>query len=61
MAGEDTMEKRLAIAGAVIAVAALVIGAVSPALGASHQGAASTAAGHANKKGDPGDRHVHRV
>jgi hypothetical protein len=48
MAGEEgTMGKgkRLAIAGAVIAVMALVVGAVSPALGSSSQGAASTASG----------------
>jgi hypothetical protein len=46
MAGEeDTMgkAKRLGIAGAVIAVMALVVGAVSPALGSSSQGSASTA------------------
>jgi hypothetical protein len=45
MAGEeDTMGKgkRLFFLGAVIAVTALVVGAVSPALGASRQGAAST-------------------
>jgi hypothetical protein len=35
------MGKRLGIAGAVIAVMALVVGAVSPALGSSSQGAAS--------------------
>jgi hypothetical protein len=48
MAGEeDTMgkDKRLGILGAVIAVVALVVGAVSPALGSSSQGAASTASG----------------
>jgi hypothetical protein len=46
MAGEEgTMGKRLGIAGAVIAVMALVVGAVSPALGASSQGAASTSSG----------------
>jgi hypothetical protein len=52
MAGEeDTMGKgkRLGIAGAVIAVTALVVGAVSPALGASSQGAASTS-GRADKQ-----------
>jgi hypothetical protein len=44
MAGEEgTMGKRLGIAAAVIAVVALVVGAVSPALGSSSQGAASTA------------------
>ena len=37
--------KRLGIAAAVIAVMALVVGAVSPALGSSSQGAASTASG----------------
>ncbi|HEX6011267.1 MAG TPA: hypothetical protein VFY87_05550 [Geminicoccaceae bacterium] len=37
------MGKRLGIAAAVIAVVALVVGAVSPALGSSSQGAASTA------------------
>jgi hypothetical protein len=42
MAGEEgTMGKRVVILGAVIAVMALVVGAVSPALGSS-QGAAST-------------------
>jgi hypothetical protein len=53
MAGEeDTMGKgkRLGILGAVIAVMALVAGAVSPALGSSSQGAASTASGHADKR-----------
>ena len=39
------MGKRLGILGAVIAVVALVVGAVSPALGSSSQGAASTASG----------------
>jgi len=39
--------KRLGMVGAVIAVMALVVGAVSPALGSSSQGAASTASGHA--------------
>ena len=38
--------KRLGIAGAVIAVMALVVGAVSPALGSSSQKAAATAASH---------------
>jgi hypothetical protein len=45
MAGEEgTMgtAKRLGIAGAVIAVMALVVGAVSPALGAARQGSGST-------------------
>jgi hypothetical protein len=37
--------KRLGLLGAVIAVMALVVGAVSPALGSSGQGAASTASG----------------
>jgi hypothetical protein len=52
MAGEeDTMGKgkRLGLLGAVIAVMALVVGAVSPALGSSSKGAASTASGHADK------------
>ena len=44
------MGKRLGITGAVIAVAALVVGAVSPALGSSSQGAASTSSGHADKQ-----------
>ena len=39
------MGKRLGLVGAVIAVMALVVGAVSPALGSSSQGAASTASG----------------
>ena len=43
------MGKRLGIAAAVIAVMALVVGAVSPALGSSSQGAASTASGNSNK------------
>jgi hypothetical protein len=50
MAGEEgTMgkAKRLGLLGAVIAVMALVVGAVSPALGSSSQGATSTASGHA--------------
>ena len=42
------MGKRLGILGAVIAVVALVVAAVSPALGASSQGAASTLSGHAD-------------
>jgi hypothetical protein len=53
MAGEEgTMGKgkRLGLLGAVIAVMALVVGAVSPALGSSSQGAASTASGIANKE-----------
>jgi hypothetical protein len=52
MAGEeDTMGKgkRLGLVGAVIAVMALVVAAVSPALGSSSQGAASTASGHPDK------------
>jgi hypothetical protein len=51
MAGEEgTMgkAKRLGILGAVIAVMALVVGAVSPALGSSNQGAVSTSSGHAD-------------
>ena len=43
------MGKRLGILGAVIAVAALVVGAVSPALGSSSHGSASTSSGHAGK------------
>ena len=39
--------KRLGLLGAVIAVMALVVGAVSPALGSSSRGSASTASGHA--------------
>jgi hypothetical protein len=38
-------KKRLGISAAVIAVMALVVGAVSPALGSSSQGAASTSSG----------------
>jgi len=52
MAGEEgTMGKgkRLGMVGAVIAVMALVVGAVSPALGSSSQGAASTSSGHAGQ------------
>jgi hypothetical protein len=50
MAGEEgTMEKRLGLLGAVTAVIALVVGAVSPALGSSSHGSASTS-GHANKQ-----------
>jgi hypothetical protein len=46
MAGEEgTMGKRLGITAAVIAVMALVVGAVSPALGSSSQGAGSTGGG----------------
>ena len=51
MAGEeDTMGKRLGVAGVGIALMALVVAAVSPALGSSSHGAASTASGHANKQ-----------
>ena len=53
MAGEEgTMGKgkRLGLLGALIAVMALVVGAVSPALGSSRQGAASTAAGHTDNR-----------
>jgi hypothetical protein len=50
MAGEEgTMGKRLGILGVGIAVLALVVGAVSPALGSSRQGAGSTASGLADK------------
>ncbi len=44
------MGKRLGILGAGIAVMALVVGAVSPALGSSRQGAASTSSGLADKQ-----------
>jgi hypothetical protein len=44
------MGKRLGLLGAGIAVMALVVGAVSPALGSSNRGAASTASGHADKQ-----------
>jgi hypothetical protein len=43
-------KKRLGIAAAVIAVMALVVGAVGPALGSSSQGAASSSSGHADKR-----------
>jgi hypothetical protein len=50
MAGEEgTMGKRLGIFGAAIAVVALVVGAVSPVLGSSSQGSASTS-GDADKR-----------
>jgi hypothetical protein len=52
MAGEeDTMGKgkRLGLLGALIAVMALVVGAVSPAVGSSSQGSASTASGNADE------------
>jgi hypothetical protein len=46
MAGEEgTMGKRVVILGAVIAVMALVVGAVNPALGSSSQGAGSIGGG----------------
>jgi hypothetical protein len=44
------MGKRLGILGAGIAVIALVVGAVSPALGSSSQGSASTSSGHADRQ-----------
>lgn len=44
------MGKRLVILGAGIAVVALVVGAVSPALGSSRQGAASTSAGQDDER-----------
>ena len=44
------MRKGLGIAGAAIAVMALVVGAVSPALGASSQVAALTASGNADRQ-----------
>jgi hypothetical protein len=53
MAGEEgTMGKgkRLGILGVGIAVMALVVGAVSPALGSSGRGAASTSSGSAGKQ-----------
>jgi hypothetical protein len=53
MAGEEgTMGKgkRLGLLGAVIAVMALVVGAVSPALGSSSQGAASTSSGDTDER-----------
>jgi hypothetical protein len=43
------MGKRLGILGTVIAVVALVVGAVSPALGSSSHRSASTSSGHAHK------------
>ena len=43
------MGKRLGVLGAGIAVVALLVGAVSPALGSSSQGAAPTASGNADK------------
>jgi hypothetical protein len=50
MAGEEgTMGKRLGILGTVIAVVALVVGAVSPALGSSSHRSAPTSSGHASK------------
>jgi hypothetical protein len=42
--------KRLGLLGAIIAVVALVVGAVSPALGSSSQGAAWTSSGHADEQ-----------
>jgi hypothetical protein len=53
MAGEEgTMGKgkRLGLLGAGMAVMALVVGAVSPAVGSSSQGSASTASGHTDKR-----------
>jgi allene oxide cyclase-like protein len=44
------MGKRLGLLGAGTAVMALVVGAVSPALGSSSQGAAATASGPADKR-----------
>ena len=43
------MGKRLGILGTVIAVVALVAGAVSPALGSSSHGSVPTSSGHADK------------
>jgi hypothetical protein len=48
--GHHGEAKRLGLVGAVIAVVALVVGAVSPALGSSSQGSAATAPGHATKQ-----------
>ena len=42
--------KRLGILGAVIAVMALMVGAVSPALGSSSQGSGSTSSGQADEQ-----------
>jgi hypothetical protein len=44
------MGKRLGIFGAVIAVMALVVAAVSPALGSPSQGSASASSGHGDKQ-----------
>jgi len=44
------MGKRFGLLGAVIAVVALVVGTVSPALGASTDGSASTSFGHADHR-----------
>jgi hypothetical protein len=50
MAGEEgTMGRRLGLLGAGIAVMALVVAAAIPAVGASRQGAGSTASGTATK------------
>jgi hypothetical protein len=51
MAGEEgTMGRRLGILGAGIAVMALVVAAAIPAVGASRQGAGSTASGDTDKR-----------
>jgi hypothetical protein len=51
MAGEGgTMGKRIGILGGIIAVVALVVGAVSPALGSSSRGSASTSSVFADKE-----------
>jgi hypothetical protein len=51
MAGEEgTMGKRFGLLGAVIAVMALVFGAVSPALGSSPDGSASRSSGHGDRR-----------
>ena len=44
------MGRRLGLLGAVIAVTALAVGAVSPALGSSSQGAGSTSSGHTDNQ-----------
>jgi len=44
------MGKRLGVVGMVIAVAALVVGAVSPALGSSSSGSAPASSGHGDEQ-----------
>jgi hypothetical protein len=55
------MGKRLGIAGAGIAVVALVVAAVSPALGSSSQGAWVDSIRPRQQADDPRDCRVHRV